>query len=123
MSEALAIGMSAVRSGADGADQSLRQARDAATIARALTPAGGALTYDGLGAYRYLVHLALDETPHDRLCEAIERLMQYDERRGTQLLPDARAVPRRPARRDHARPASSSSTRTPCASASTGSRS
>jgi DNA-binding PucR family transcriptional regulator len=85
--EGLAIGMSAIRAGADGADWSLRQARDAATIARALTPEGGALAYDGLGAYRYLVHLSLDEAPHDRLCEAIERLLQYDERRGTQLLP------------------------------------
>jgi GAF domain-containing protein len=85
--EGLAIGVSAAREGADGADQSLRQARDAATIARALTPAGGALAYDGLGAYRYLVHLALDEAPNDRLCQAIERLLRYDERRGTQLLP------------------------------------
>jgi DNA-binding PucR family transcriptional regulator len=39
-----------------------------------------------LGAYRYLVHLALDEAPNDRLCQAIERLSEYDERRGTQLL-------------------------------------
>jgi GAF domain-containing protein len=87
VSEALAIGISPVQRGADGADRSLREARDAATIARALTPEGGALAYDGLGAYRYLVHLALDEAPHDRLCQAIERLLQYDERRGTQLLP------------------------------------
>ena len=86
-SEGLAIGMSAARAGPDGADQSLRQARDAATIARALTPAGGALAYDRLGAYRYLVHLSLDEAPNDRLCQAIERLLRYDERRGTQLLP------------------------------------
>jgi hypothetical protein len=85
--EGLAIGVSPPRAGAEGADRSLRQARDAATIARALMPAGGALAYDGLGAYRYLVHLALDEAPNDRLCQAIERLRQYDERRGTQLLP------------------------------------
>jgi hypothetical protein len=86
VSEAVAIGMSAVRRGRDGAAQSLRQAQDAAAIARALTPGGGALAYDGLGAYRYLVHLALDEAPHDRLCEAVERLLTYDERRGSQLL-------------------------------------
>ena len=78
--------MSAVRSGAGGADQSLRQAHDAATIARALAPDGGALAYDDLGAYRYLVHLAIDDAPHDRLCEAVERLLDYDARRGTQLL-------------------------------------
>jgi len=85
-SEGVAIGMSAARSGADGADQSLRQAHDAATIARALAPAGGALAYDDLGAYRYLVHLAIDDAPHDRLCEAVERLLDYDARRETQLL-------------------------------------
>src|SRR5207247_4128521 len=62
--EGMAIGMSAVRRGGDGAGESLRQAPDAGTIARALTPAGGALAYDELGAYRYLVHLALDDAPH-----------------------------------------------------------
>jgi GAF domain-containing protein len=99
-SEGVAIGVSAVRSGAGGAGQSLRQARDAGTIAHALTPAGGALAYEGLGAYRYLVHVALDAAPHDRLCEAVERLLAYDERR-----------------------ASSSSTPTPCGSGWIGSRS
>ena len=85
-SEGVAIGVSSVRCGGDGAGRSLRQAQDAAAIARALTPGGGALAYDGLGAYRYLVHLALDDAPHDRLCEAVERLLEYDERRETQLL-------------------------------------
>jgi GAF domain-containing protein len=84
--EGVAIGMSAARSGAGAAHQSLRQAQDAATIARALAPAGGALAYDDLGAYRYLVHLAVDEAPHDGLCEAVERLLDYDARRETQLL-------------------------------------
>ncbi len=50
-------------------------------------PGGGALAYDGLGAYRYLVHLAIEDAPHDRLCEAVERLLDYDARRETQLLP------------------------------------
>jgi GAF domain-containing protein len=85
-SEGIAIGISAVRQGRDGAPASLRQAQDASAIARALVPEGGALAYDALGAYRYLVHLSLDEAPHDRLCEAIERLLAYDERRETQLL-------------------------------------
>jgi GAF domain-containing protein len=85
-SEGVAIGMSAVRSGGEGAPESLRQAQDAGAIARALAPGGGALAYEGLGAYRYLVHLALDDAPHDRLCEAVERLLDYDQRRETQLL-------------------------------------
>jgi GAF domain-containing protein len=86
LSEGVAIGMSAVRSGVGGAGESLRQAQDACTVARALVPTGGALAYDGLGAYRYLVHLVIDDAPHDRLCEAVERLLEYDERRETQLL-------------------------------------
>jgi GAF domain-containing protein len=85
-SAGVAIGVSAVRAGADGARHGLREARDAAAIARALLPAGGALAYDALGAYRYLVHLALDDVPRDRLCEAVERLVEYDERRDAQLL-------------------------------------
>ena len=38
-------------------------------------PGAARWTTTGLGAYRYLVHLALDEAPHDRLCEAVERLL------------------------------------------------
>ena len=85
--EGVAIGMSALRAGAEEAAQGLREAQDAGTIARALAPGGGALAYDGLGAYRYLVHLAIEDAPHDRLCEAVERLLDYDARRETQLLP------------------------------------
>jgi GAF domain-containing protein len=85
-SEGVAIGMSTARRGGEDATRSMRQAQDAGAIARALAPAGGALAYEGLGAYRYLVHLALDDAPHDRLCEAVERLLDYDERRETQLL-------------------------------------
>jgi GAF domain-containing protein len=86
LAEGVAIGVSAVRSGAADAGRGLREAIDAGTIARALTPAGGALAYDRLGAYRYLVHVALEEAPHDQLCEAVDQLLDYDERRGTQLL-------------------------------------
>jgi GAF domain-containing protein len=85
-SEGVAIGMSAAHAGAEGASTGLRQAQDAAAIARALEPGGGALAYDGLGAYRYLVHLAVQDAPHDRLCEAVERLLEYDARRETQLV-------------------------------------
>jgi GAF domain-containing protein len=83
--ERVLIGVSAVRSGARDADASLGEARDAAQIAAALSPRGGALAYSELGAYRYLVHLPLEEAPHDRLCSAVERLLDYDERRHTQL--------------------------------------
>ena len=90
--------MSAVAAGGEGAPASLRQAQDAGVIARALTPGGGALAYEGLGAYRYLVHLALDDAPHDRLPRgggAAARLRQAPRDAAAR---DARAVPRGPRR-------------------------
>jgi DNA-binding PucR family transcriptional regulator len=39
-----------------------------------------------LGAYRYLVHLELDETPHDRYGQAVDELIDYDRRRNAQLV-------------------------------------
>jgi GAF domain/PucR C-terminal helix-turn-helix domain/GGDEF-like domain len=84
--ERVLIGMSALRVGADDARDSMREAADAVRIAGALSPDGGALGYADLGAYRYLVHLPLDATPHDRLFVAVERLVEYDERRRTHLL-------------------------------------
>jgi GAF domain-containing protein len=84
--EGVLIGVSALREGAADAAASLREAHDAARIVAALSPAGGALAYSELGAYRYLVHLPLDDAPHDRLCAAVERMQEYDERRQTQLV-------------------------------------
>jgi GAF domain-containing protein len=84
--EALVIGRSSVRSGIADAAHSLREAADAARIARALLPRGGALPYDRLGAYKYLVRLPLEEAPDDVHAAAVRRLAAYDARRRTQLL-------------------------------------
>jgi GAF domain-containing protein len=85
--EGVLIGLSALRRGSDDAGDGMREAADAVQIAAALSPAGGALGYPELGAYRYLVHLPLDAAPRDRLFVAVERLVEYDERRRTHLLP------------------------------------
>ncbi len=84
--ERLVIGRSAVRSGLGEASHSLREAADAVRIARALLPQGGALPYEGLGAYKYLVRLPLDDTPDDLHATAVRRLVEYDTRRRTQLV-------------------------------------
>jgi len=84
--ERVLIGVSAMRRGVSDGRHSLREAADAAHIARALVRGGGALSYGDLGAYKYLVRLPLDEAPHDRHCEAVERLMDYDRRRRSQLV-------------------------------------
>jgi hypothetical protein len=84
--EGLNVGVSDVDRGAAGARRRLREAADAARIAGSLTVDGGAVSYEELGAYRYLVHLELEETPHDRYGQAVEELMEYDERRSARLV-------------------------------------
>ena len=84
--EGLNVGVSDVDRGAGSARRRLREASDAASIARSLAADGGAVSYEQLGAYRYLVHLELDETPHDRYGQAVEDLMAYDARRSARLV-------------------------------------
>ena len=84
--EGVAFGLSVPATGAAGGRRSVREAAEAARIAQALERGGGALAYDALGAYKYLVHLSLDDAPRDRHWTAIERLLDYDARRNTQLV-------------------------------------
>src|ERR687897_1565463 len=60
------VGLSDVDRGAASARRRMREAADAARIGRSLVADGGAVSYEGLGAYKYLVHLELDDAPHDR---------------------------------------------------------
>ncbi len=84
--EGLVVGVSDVDRGAASARRRMREAADAARIGRSLAAEGGAVCYEQLGAYRYLVHLELDEAPRDRYRQAVEELGEYDRRRGAQLV-------------------------------------
>jgi len=81
-----AIGRSDVQRGAAQARRGLREAADAARVGAALERGGGLLAYRDLGAYRYLVPLADDETPQDPYLDAVRAIAAYDERRGSQLV-------------------------------------
>ncbi len=81
-----AIGVSETRSMTTDAADAYREARDAATIARALVQDGGAIGYSQVGAYRYLVQIGADDAPRDRMRAAVDRLIAYDRRRRTALL-------------------------------------
>jgi GAF domain-containing protein len=81
-----AIGVSETRSATADAADAYREARDAATIARALVQDGGAIGYSQVGAYRYLVQIGADDAPRDRMRAAVDRLIAYDRRRRTALL-------------------------------------
>jgi GAF domain-containing protein len=84
--EGVAFGLSVPATGAAGGRRSVREAAEAARIAQALERGGGALAYEALGAYKYLVHLSLDDAPRDRHWTAVERLLDYDTRRNTELV-------------------------------------
>jgi GAF domain-containing protein len=81
-----AIGVSQLRASGAEAARAYREALDAATIGRALLHEGGAIAYSQLGAYRYLVHIAAEAAPRDRMREAIDVLIEYDNRRRSSLL-------------------------------------
>ena len=81
-----AIGISEWRRAPADAAAAYREARDAATIARALLPDGGAIDYSRVGAYRYLVQIGADDAPRDRMRAAVDRLIAYDLKRRTALL-------------------------------------
>jgi len=81
-----AIGISDPHRGAVDGARAYREALDAATIGHKLLTEGGAIAYGEVGAYRYLVHIAADEAPRDRMRAAVEKLIAYDRRRHTALL-------------------------------------
>jgi len=81
-----AIGVSQLRASGAEAARAYREALDAATIGRALLHDGGAIAYSQLGAYRYLVHIAAEAAPRDRMREAVDVLIEYDNRRRSSLL-------------------------------------
>ncbi|MGZ6608246.1 MAG: GAF domain-containing protein [Solirubrobacteraceae bacterium] len=81
-----AIGISELHEGPANASRAYREAVDAATIGRALLGPGGAIAYSQVGAYRYLVHIAAEDAPHDRTRAAVDRLIDYDRKRRTALL-------------------------------------
>jgi GAF domain-containing protein len=81
-----AVGLSAWARSPEEAGRAYREATDAAVIAGALLPDGGAIDYARVGAYRYLVHIATSDAPRDRMSVAVERLIAYDAQRRSSLL-------------------------------------
>ncbi len=84
--EGAVAGFSDADTGAASARRRIREAADAARIGRSLAAEGGAVSYEQLGAYRYLVHLELDDAPRDRYHQSVQELISYDRRRGSRLV-------------------------------------
>ena len=84
--EHVALGLSAPGHAASDGPRRLREAVDAATIAQALRPGGGALGFEQLGAYKYLVHLDSESAPRDSHRRGVQALLEHDRRHDTTLL-------------------------------------
>ncbi|HWE12093.1 MAG TPA: GAF domain-containing protein [Solirubrobacteraceae bacterium] len=80
------VGVSELRDSPAEAAGAYREARDTATIARALLRDGGAIGYSQVGAYRYLVQIGAGDAPRDRMRAVVDLLIDYDRRRRTALL-------------------------------------
>jgi GAF domain-containing protein len=84
--EQVVLGVSAPGSGIAESREAVREAARAARIALTLRPRGGALGYEQLGAYKYLVDLHVEDSPRDRHWTAVEALLEHDRQRRTALL-------------------------------------
>lgn len=81
-----AIGVSTVRVGARALVDGFEEARLALLGATVLCETSDILTYDDLGAYRYLLRIALDQRVDDAVIGAVTKLSAYDRGRGSSLL-------------------------------------
>ncbi len=80
----LAVGLSDPCRGIGSFAAGFEEARVAAEIGALIGGGAGVFTYEGLGPYRYT--LMTEDTVRDRYQENLERLVEYERRRGTELL-------------------------------------
>jgi sugar diacid utilization regulator len=80
----MAVGLSNACRGAASFPQGFGEAASAAEVGALIKDRPGVYTYDDLGPYRYV--LDAEEGVRDRHQERLGRLVEYDQRRGTELL-------------------------------------
>lgn len=83
----VAIGLSEPCVGATGYPEAFEQAREAQLGAAVLHREPTVVAFEELGAYKYLLGIALDRSSSDATIAAIELLARYDRERGASLLP------------------------------------
>jgi len=82
--DAVAVGVSDVCRGARSFARGFEEAAAAAEVGALIRGTPGPTRYEELGPYRYV--LRADEELRDRSQERLDRLVEYDDRRGTRLL-------------------------------------
>ncbi len=86
LEERVAIGLSNVCKGAASFAAGFEEARHALLGTTVLQGKPGVMTYDELGAYKYLLRMSLDADIRDSHRDAVARLAEYDRERSTSLL-------------------------------------
>jgi GAF domain-containing protein len=86
LDESVSIGVSSVCRGQETYADGFAEAEQALLGTVALSGAPSVLAYDDLGAYKYLLRVAVDGGIRDATVDAVGKLADYDAQRGAQLL-------------------------------------
>jgi GAF domain-containing protein len=81
-----AIGVSSVCVGTEALGHGFEEARHAVLAAVLMRRDRGVLSYDELGAYKYLLRIAMEAGARDATIDAVAKLAEYDRERGAALL-------------------------------------
>ncbi|MGN6378005.1 MAG: GAF domain-containing protein [Gaiellales bacterium] len=82
----LAIGLSQRCEGAASFTTGFEEAEHAVAAAAVVSPRPGVISFDDLGAYKYLLRVSQDGRVRDPRGDALKKLVAYDERHRSQLL-------------------------------------
>jgi hypothetical protein len=80
------VGVSARQSGEAALAHGFEEARHALVGASVMGRTGGVVSYEELGAYKYLLRIAPDPGAHDATIGAVAKLARYDRERNASLL-------------------------------------
>ena len=86
LGEPVAIGVSSVCQGAESFADGFAEAQQAIVGTAVLSGKSAVLAYDDLGAYKYLLRVAVDGGIRDATVDAVGKLAEYDAQRGAQLV-------------------------------------
>jgi GAF domain-containing protein len=85
-SHPLAVGLSHRCEGAASFATGFEEAQQAVTAAAVISPEPGVVSFDDLGAYKYLLRVSQDGRTRDHRGDALKKLEAYDRRHRSQLL-------------------------------------
>jgi GAF domain-containing protein len=80
------VGVSAEQTGEEALAHGFEEARHALVGASVMGRTGGVVSYEELGAYKYLLRIAPDPGAHDATIAAVAKLARYDRARNASLL-------------------------------------